>query len=102
MSKKQYFKTTYTVVVLTEDIPLEYNNLGDIYQAISEGDASGEITDEKSVKLTGPECAKALKAQGSDPEFFGLDEHGELLDCYEQCYDDTLESNIDDDLQLLT
>jgi len=34
--------------------------------------------------------------------------HGEishgytLSDCYEQCYDDTLESNIDDDLQLLT
>jgi len=55
-------------------------SLTDIDEAINNGDCSGRVTTivDNEVK-TGKEMAKLLKAQGSDPEFFQLDDEGNDL-----------------------
>jgi len=79
-SKRKFFKTTFKVEVLSEDVPVEWDNLYDVASAIDTGDCSGRITDEKIVKLSASKAAEALQAQGSDPEFFQLDEDGNDLE----------------------
>jgi hypothetical protein len=76
MTKRKFHKSTLTVVVLSEN-PLEYDDLGDVAYLISEGDCSGQITNEKHEVLNGKQMAQALIKQGSGPEFFGINEKGE-------------------------
>ncbi len=75
-SKRKFFKTTFKVEVLSEETPVEWDNLSDVAYAITNGDCSGKITDEKVERLNAHDAALALQEQGSDPEFFQLDEHG--------------------------
>jgi hypothetical protein len=76
----KFFKTTYKIVVLSEDDPVETTNLEDLHYHITDGLCSGETTLENTEELTPAEAAKALIAQGSDPGFFLLDEHGDSID----------------------
>jgi hypothetical protein len=68
------------VEILSEE-PFEWENLGDVAFAITEGDCSGDYDVLKSNKpITAKMAAKALQKQGSDPEFFRLDEKGNDVD----------------------
>lgn len=73
--KPKFFKTTFTVTVLSEGPFGDWENLHDVAYAIDEGDCSGHIA-EKTEVMTPKEAAKALQEQGSDPEFFQLDAEG--------------------------
>lgn len=79
MSK--YYRTIIQVEVLSEDSPLtNVDSLHDVASAIDEGDCSGKVKITKVEELTGKQAAKALKAQGSDPEFFMLDDDGNPIE----------------------
>lgn len=73
MSQK-FFKTTITVVIISEECPVSELGLTDIAYQISQGDCSGEITKTEVVPLTPGQAAQALIEQGSDPDFLGLGE----------------------------
>ena len=75
MSHGRFCKTVIQVTVLSEG-PFEYENLNDVYNAITEGDCSGEVKTVEACYLNGKQAAEALIAQGSDPEFFKLDKNG--------------------------
>ena len=72
---KKFFKTTITIEILSEK---KYNStdLSKIAYDITDGDCSGKVEVSSYQELTPQEAAKALLAQGSDPEFFGLDDDG--------------------------
>ncbi len=82
-SKRKFYRTVYQIEVLSEE---KFDNEGgmsltDIDNAITDGDCSGRVkfivnNEEK----TGKEMAELLKEQGSDPEFFQLDENGNDLE----------------------
>jgi hypothetical protein len=65
---------------LSEDTPIDGDvTLAQLDYLINDGDCSGLIHEPVVVELSAEEVAKELIAQGSDPEFFGLDEDGTIL-----------------------
>lgn len=79
-SQREFYKTTYEVVVLSEG-PMDSDyDLGNVHYAIVRGDCSGRFMLKKSEPVSGEEMARLLVSQGSDPEFLGLDELGNDLD----------------------
>jgi hypothetical protein len=68
---RTFYKTVIQVEVLSEE-PLEYDDLGDVNFAISQGDCSGSIREIKRITLNGKQAAKALLKQGSSRVFSGL------------------------------
>lgn len=74
-SKRKFYRTTIKVVVLSEE-PFDYDDLYGVHLAITDGDCSGHYETAKSETLTAKQAAKALQAQGSDPEFFQLTDEG--------------------------
>jgi hypothetical protein len=77
--KRKFYRTTYKVVILSEG---EYGkaSLYRIHYDITEGSCSGEVKRVSSKALTPRKMAKALMEQGSDPEFFMLDENGNEIE----------------------
>jgi hypothetical protein len=76
----KYFKTTFVIEVLSEDSPIDGDvTLTQLDYLINEGDCSGLIHTPTVIELSAEEVAKELIAQGSDPEFFGLDEDGTIV-----------------------
>lgn len=80
MANKIY-RTVIQFEILTEE-PFEGGSLEDIAQRTFDGDASGRFLDNviDNEELAGMDAVKAIKAQGSDPEFFGLNDKGEDID----------------------
>lgn len=77
---RKFYKTILQIEVLSEDEPIDDElSLKEIDYAITEGDCSGIVKIVETVELTPEQAAKALEAQGSDPEFFGLTEDGKPL-----------------------
>jgi hypothetical protein len=76
---RKFYKQTFVVEVLSEDEPLSNVSLSDIDYAITEGHCSGVIKEGEVVKVSGKEMAKLLIEQGSDPEFFQLNEKGRTI-----------------------
>ena len=80
---KKFYRTVFQVEVLSEEKFDEDGslNLTDIEDEITHGHCSGRVTKiiDNEVK-TGIEMATLLKEQGSDTEFFNLDENGVDLD----------------------
>lgn len=74
-SKRKFYKTVYEIHVLSET-PGELD-LEDMYRAITSGDCSGQVIFKQHKELTALEAARELMAQGSDPEFFEINERGE-------------------------
>lgn len=74
MSK--FYKTIVTVEILSDEL-IEQPSLADINYQIMEGDWSGQYSVTSSTEITPAEMAQAMIAQGSDPEFFGLNDLGE-------------------------
>ena len=65
----KYFKTRLTFEVLSRDEPYSYSGVKQFAYDIVDGDFSGALTGEKILQLTEKQIAKALIAQGSDPEW---------------------------------
>lgn len=75
-SKRKFHKTVITVTVLSED-PFEWDDLEYVAYAITNGDCSGKIDETDHKVLSAKQAAKALQEQGSDPEFFRINDKGE-------------------------
>lgn len=77
---RKFYKTTYTVTVLSEDNPPSKGmDLRDVLTECETGGWSGNITGHSVVDLSGLEAANELRRQGSDPGFFDLDDDGSDL-----------------------
>ena len=73
------YKKTRIVVEVLSDGDWDWDNLADVSMAIESGPCSGQIVDCDVTYLDAGEMAKALKAQGSDPEFLLSEEDLEGL-----------------------
>jgi hypothetical protein len=75
-SPRKFHKTTFTIEVLSEE-PLSHPlALEDIAGMITDGDCVGGPLKYVESSLTPKECADALYAFGSEPDFFQLDDEG--------------------------
>ncbi len=74
-----YNRTVIKIELLNEGPLTEIIDLEQIVYEMTRGDTSGRLTVESSVVVSGPEMAKLLKAQDSDPAFLGLDDEGNKL-----------------------
>ena len=79
-SKRKFYRTVFTVEVLSEEPIRPDIDLVDLAYEITDGHASGRMDITEGKVLTGPQAAVALKAQGSDPEFFQLNDKGEDIE----------------------
>ena len=82
-----YLRTVIRIELLTEEdsaqvakLKLESLDLEQIVYEMTHGDASGKVTVESSVAMSGQEMAKLLRAQDSDPRFLGLDDAGNKVE----------------------
>lgn len=80
MAKKTLYKTVFTVEVLSEEPLPDGMTLTSIDEEITEGHSSGAFKETKSVTISGKEAVEAVKAQGSDPSFFQMDEEGNEIE----------------------
>lgn len=78
MTNRKYYKHTVVVEIISENDSIP-DNLADIAYQITEGGDSGKWELTKTKTLNGKQAAKELTKQGSDPEFFGLDEKGNCI-----------------------
>jgi len=76
---RKFFRTKVTIEIITEDMPVrDDTSLEEIANNVTAGDWSGS-TSFASCELSRKQCVAALKKQGSDPEFFQLDDCGNDL-----------------------
>ena len=81
MAKKKIYKSVLRVTILSEEPLPECVSLDTIQHEIDEGDWSGATDWESNdAELVGKEAAKAMLDQGSDPEFFQMDEDGNEIE----------------------
>ena len=78
MTTRKFYKTVITIEVLSEDV-YAFDSLEQTAYDIQDGGCSGKIEVVKSEELNGENVVKALNNQGSDSEFFMLDEDGNDL-----------------------
>jgi hypothetical protein len=76
---RKFYKTTYTLVILSEQPINEMASLEDLQYEITDGEFSGITHRDKEEIVDGKAMADLLKGQGSDPEFFRLDAEGNDL-----------------------
>jgi hypothetical protein len=76
--KREFYETTIRVRVLS-DVPLEWDTLNNVNCAIASGDCVGSVEETANKRLTGKQMARKLRAFGSEPAFFQLNEKGEQL-----------------------
>lgn len=73
----RFYRTTIEVEILSEGCPIISGlTLADIHEAITTGEWNGEWNAESRIEVTPRQMAKLLIKQGSDPQFFQLDEDG--------------------------
>lgn len=80
--KKTIYKNTVTIDILSDE-PLSDDeiNLEHIKHQITEGDWSGDLKwGTKNLGIVGQRAASEIMLQGSDPEFFGMDEEGNEIE----------------------
>ncbi len=77
MAKKIY-RTVVRYEILSDEPTPTHMSLADIDYQTSEGHMSGAFLDAEvfNEELTGTQAAEHIKKQGSDPEFFQMDEEG--------------------------
>lgn len=81
MAKKKIYRKVFRFEVLSEE-PIGDMNLEEIAEETTTGHMSGQFlsTEIDNEVLTGKKAVMAIKNQGSDPEFFMLDENGNEID----------------------
>ena len=86
MSKRKFYRVVYTCEVLTDDKKIfdtMYNGfwrMDEVASEIESGDCSGNFYVKSAQEVTPKKMVKLLQDQGSDPEFFSLDEDGNDID----------------------
>lgn len=81
MAKKKIYKSVLKVAILSEEPLNDCLSLSDIDWQITNGDWSGaQEWDVHNTELVGKEAADATLHQGSDPEFFMMDEEGNEIE----------------------
>jgi len=80
VTARKFYKTVFTVEVLSEEPLRDDMDLSDVDYMITEGGWSGIVDRSDTVELSGLEAARELQNQGSDPDFFCLDEDGNDAD----------------------
>jgi hypothetical protein len=75
-SDRRFWRTVIRWEVLSEEQIPQGMSIERIWQETVYGDWSGRVLSIQEKSLTGVQAARALQLQGSDPEFFGLDEAG--------------------------
>jgi hypothetical protein len=76
---KKFYRTIVAIEILSED-PIGDPNVSEIDNEIFGGDWSGESKVILSEEVSEERMAKFLIAQGSDPEFFGIEGYEEAED----------------------
>jgi hypothetical protein len=66
----KFFKTLYTVTVLSEHDPLGEVSIEDIAHAINDGDHIGQVLESHTEELSSDEMRDALIEVGNDGSFF--------------------------------
>ena len=79
MSSNTFYRTILTVEVLSEEPVSDALSLADIAREGEDGSFSLDVTSQETTGVSSAEMATLLLAQGSDPEFFLLDEDGSDL-----------------------
>jgi len=77
MTNRKFYKRTITIEVLSEEPIPSGMDIANIICEAQDGDYSMRELNEKETVLNGKQAARALKRQGSDPEFFLLTDKGE-------------------------
>lgn len=77
--KPKFYKNTFTIVVLSET-PLDGGSLGSIEELVDNGPCVLLSNTQRERAVTGKTMANLLLAAGSEPEFFNLDDQGNLTD----------------------
>lgn len=80
-TKKKLYRNVFVVEVLSEEPLPDGMSLQDIDYEITDGHCSGAITTKHyNQEVTGRKAAKMVMAQGTDPEFFQMNEFGNEVD----------------------
>jgi len=79
LTPKVFYRRVIQVEILSEE-PYDQDDLTQIGNDIIEGDLSGYVTEISTENVDGPAMAQLLIKQGSDPEFFRLDDEGNTID----------------------
>lgn len=77
-SKRKFYRQVVAIEILSEE-PINFS-LAEIAEEIKNGDCSGVWNVTEDEEIDAPTCAKLLIKQGSDPEFFQIDENGNDLE----------------------
>lgn len=79
MSKRKFYEHAISFIVLSEE-----SHIGNDLRAIIDGAETGDLSRSDHAhtirEVDAVEIAKLLIAQGSDPEFFGVNENGEEIE----------------------
>jgi hypothetical protein len=76
---REFYRTVIHVEVLSEEPYVFNGNLYSLAEDLDTGDCSGIARTIQEEKCNGPRMAQLLVAQGSDPEFFRIDDEGNDL-----------------------
>lgn len=74
-NKQKYYKTTFEIVVLSEE-PIIHYGLDEIYDQTMEGDCLLHSVTPKQKIVTSKQMADYCYDAGSEPEFFNLNDNG--------------------------
>ncbi|HWY35604.1 MAG TPA: hypothetical protein VNX68_13235 [Nitrosopumilaceae archaeon] len=75
-SKRKFYRSVIQIEVLSEE-PYSSTDLEKVLDDITNGHQSGDVSlVVDSEEMDSKTCADKLKAQGSTPDFFMLDDHG--------------------------
>jgi hypothetical protein len=81
MTDRKFYKTTIILDVLSEDYPVDENwDLDRIAEEGKDGMFSIFWSVQKQKELNGKEIVNELIKQGSEPEFFDINEDGDELE----------------------
>ena len=81
MTKKKLYKSVLKVIIVSDEPYPDSVNLEQVNYDITEGHNSGILEWEYlNAEIVGAEAVKAMEEQGSDPEFFQMDDEGNELE----------------------
>lgn len=77
---KTIYKTTFTLIVLSEQpLPLGVS-LSDIQYETDDGEWLLQALEGNKTELSGTEAVEAIKQAGSEPGFFNMDQEGNEIE----------------------
>ena len=76
MTNRRFYRTVVQIEVLSEEPLSNEIDIGSLYYDITEGDCSGSTEVITRENVNGKRIADLLSAQGSDPQFFQVDNDG--------------------------